>query len=115
MKNGWIRFIDETPPLGTEIIVVCSLAPYNGLSFAYLAVFDNENTIYLNFGERLPIYKSFEFEEKRLNGCINYAHHWAYLTEENRKNLKIKDICETKRYGNSKYPIDPKTLLNGQK
>jgi len=114
MKNGWIRFMDETPPIGDRVIVAYSSAPYNGLSWAVSGKMIDNDTVLLLYGSEsdftVPIYNTKDFDSiNRANGvfCMAYAHHWAYDTEENKKNLHIKQVCEAdRRNRGEKQPVD---------
>jgi len=106
IKKGWIRFMDELPEIGKQIIVAVSLSTYNGASFLYIGYLDVDKTINAdNCQFSIPIYDSENFDIRDVKNFIANAHHWAYNDEIN-KGLKISQVCEYERkIRGEKYPV----------
>ena len=106
MKKGWIRFIDEMPEIGQEIVVAFSCAPFNGASFFGLAKFTDVDKIIIDSKKYpTPIYNSYTFDtDEAYQKYASYAHHWSYKSDENR--LNIKPVCEYARMmRGEQYPV----------
>ena len=102
--------MDEKPTVGERVFVAYASGPYNGMSFGTSGILiDNDNfKLDSKYDLILPLYDSENFDYKKTyNSALSYAHHWAYYTEENAKNLSVKPICEYDRKMNkiSNHPI----------